>query len=91
MPAARILTLLLIALLVLFGVLQLLGVQPGFDNHRWLLYLFVLAWPVLSLSVLGAAISIIKARPREAFAALGIAVLSLTGFAVWGHVYAGFW
>ena len=91
MSAARMLAFALVALLVVFGVLQLLGVQPGFDNHTWLLYLFVLVWPLLSLAALVAAIPLVKRRRPEGMTILSIAILSLAGFAVWGHVYAHLW
>jgi hypothetical protein len=85
------LTFVLLALLAVFGILQLLGVQPREDNNRWLLYLFVLVWPLLSRVALVAAIPILRRCRREAIAVLVIAILSLAGFVVWGNVYAGLW
>src|SRR5687768_534406 len=40
------LTAILLLLLLVFGVLNAVGIQPGEDRNTWLLYLFVLAWPI---------------------------------------------
>jgi hypothetical protein len=81
----------LLVLLAFFGVLQLFGIQPGEDNNRWLLYLFISAWPLVSLAVCVAAIRVVNVRRRVAAAALLVAVSSLAGFIAWGRLYAGLW
>ena len=89
MTAERVCTVVLLTLVVAFGVLNALGIQPGEDNNRWLLYLFLLAWPLLSLATLVA--GAFSVRNRRNSAILAISVASLSGFVAWGHLYAGLW
>jgi len=66
-------------------------VQPGEDNNRWLLYLFLVAWPLLSLATLVGGVGAIRPRRIAGVVALVVAVVSLAGFAAWGRMYAGLW
>lgn len=81
----------LIVMLVGFGALNVFGVQPGEDNNRWLLYLFVLAWPLLSVAAFVGGLVAVRHRPTTAIVALVASIASLVGFATWGRVYAGLW
>jgi hypothetical protein len=88
---SRLLTFVLAAHLLLFGVLQLLGIQPGEDNNRWLLYLFILAWPLLSIATFVSCLAQLKKGKAEPLLALTLATASFAGFLMWGKVYAGLW
>ncbi len=91
MNVARVFTTLLIALLLMFGVLQLLGIQPGEDNNRWLLYLFVAAWPLLTFATLASSLLMLKKNKVEPSVIIVLSLAALAGFAVWSRVYAGLW
>jgi hypothetical protein len=84
-------TAVLLVLLTSFIVLNVFSVQPGEDNHRWLLYLFLFGWPILSVATLVVALRAARVGFRTAIVALAVSVLSLTCFIIWGRMYAGLW
>lgn len=91
MSVEKQLTAILLLLLIVFGVLNALGIQPGEDRNTWLLYLFVFAWPAVSVAVLVAAVRALRPRRQAAAVALVTSVVSILGFIAWGRLYAGLW
>jgi len=91
MQAEKSFTVLLILMLATFAVLNAMGEQPGEDNNRWLLYLFLIAWPILSLATLVAGLRAVGRRRAAAVVAVAFSLASLGAFATWGHTYAGLW